>query len=516
MRVILPLKTLTWATGGPSLLQAEGPYRTADRDRTMTDLASIRQELTHHGQDHLLRYYDELSPAEQAGLREQIATVDFGQIDEWMERYVRNTPRFAPAGDIAPAEIVPAKPTDPSAARRHAEARIRGQELIEAGKVAAFVVAGGQGTRLGYEGPKGCLAATPVTHKPLFQVFAEQILAASRRTGRSVPWYVMTSPINDVATQAFFRQHDFFGLDRGDVFFLTQGTVPAIGLDGKLLLAEKGALGSSPNGHGGSLLALRESGALDDMAARGVELISYFQVDNPLVRGIDPLFLGLHDMLAAEMSAKVLPKRDPMEKLGNVCVADGKVRVIEYSDMPEELARACTDDGRLRFSAGSIAIHALSRSFVERLTADGKCDLPLHRAEKKVPHIGEDGRTVVPDRPNAVKLEMFVFDALPLARQTLIMETIRSEEFSPIKNAEGEDSLTTSLHDQVRRAAGWLEECGIAIPRDADGQIAAAIEISPLYADSAEALAEKVPADLKISAGQNLYLGSPGQTGGGQ
>lgn len=480
----------------------------------MTDLASVRQELTRHGQEHLLRFWDELSASQQSALLEQLAEMDFDLIDEWIEKYVRNKTQTTLVGEILPAEIVPAIPPDEPSTELYNKAKEQGLGLIAAGKVAAFVVAGGQGTRLGYEGPKGCLQATPVTHKPLFQVFAEQILAASRRAGRTIPWYIMTSTTNDVVTRAFFRQNSFFGLDEADVFFLVQGTTPAIGFDGKLLLGSTDSVATSPNGHGGCVSALQRSGALKDMAARGVELISYFQIDNPLVRCIDPLFLGLHDLRKAQMSAKVLAKRDPMEKLGNVCINNGMVTVIEYSDMPEDLARACTEDGHLRFSAGSIAIHVLSRSFVERLTVSGKCKLPFHRAEKKVAYVDDSGVVINPTEPNAVKLEMFVFDALSLAERTLIFETIRSEEFSPIKNTEGEDSLTTCLHDQIRRAADWLEDCGLAVPRDADGQVAAAIEISPLYADSPKALSDKVDKNLQISAGQNLYLGSRGQTGG--
>jgi UDP-N-acetylglucosamine/UDP-N-acetylgalactosamine diphosphorylase len=260
---------------------------------------------------------------------------------------------------------------------------------------------------------------------------------------------------------------------------------------------------------------MRKSGALKNMAERGVEVISYFQVDNPLVDCIDPVFIGLHSLAGAEMSAKALPKRDPMEKLGNFCVSDGDVHVIEYSDMPEDLACKTTDDGRLKFSAGSIAIHIISREFVERLTEGGRCKLPWHRADKKVPYIDpETGEQVQPEDPNAVKLEMFVFDAMPLAEETVIYETKREEEFSPIKNAEGQDSPATSLHDQVRMWANWLEEAGVSVPRDADGQIAAAIEISPLFADSAEALAAKVDTSISISAGQSFYLGSRGQIGG--
>ncbi|MCY2929137.1 MAG: UDPGP type 1 family protein [Planctomycetota bacterium] len=473
----------------------------------MPNLQTVRRMLEAHGQGHLLGHYESLTPPEQAALVSQIATIDFDQLDEWIAQYVLKAPAAAIPPDIAPPKIEPRKPADEAARARHAKAIARGRELLAQGKVAAFVVAGGQGTRLGYEGPKGCFEVTPGKHKPLFQVFAEQILAASRSAGRPVPWYIMTSPANDVPTRAFFRRNGYFGLKEADVVFLTQGTLPAIGLDGKVLLAGPGELALSPDGHGGSLRALRASGALADMARRGVELISYFQVDNPLVRCLDPLFLGLHDLAGAEMSAKALPKRDPMEKLGNFCLVSGKVTVIEYSDLPEALARATGPDGRLRFSAGSIAIHVLGRSFVERLTADGRCQLPLHRAEKKVPFVDASGTLVKPETPNAVKLEMFVFDAMPLAKACVILETDRSEEFSPVKNADGADSPATCLHDQVRRAARWLAKAGVAVPRDADKKVAAAIEISPLFADCPDQLAKAVDPKLTITAGQNLYLG---------
>ena len=473
----------------------------------MEKLDTIRKTLAEAGQEHLLSHYDALSASEAAALLDQIAAMDFDELDGLIERYVRRDPAVEISSDIVPPEIVPAKPSDPAVRAEHEQAVARGEQMLAEGKVAAFVVAGGQGTRLGYEGPKGCFKATPVRGKPLFQVFAEQILAAGRRAGKPVPWYVMTSPTNDVVTRAFFRQHEWFGLDEKDVFFLVQGTIPAISFNGKLLLARPGTLAVSPDGHGGSLPALRNSGALAEMAARGIELISYFQADNPLVRCVDPLFLGLHGLRGAEMSAKCLPKRDPLEKLGNFCVVDGRTTVIEYSDLPEDLARATAEDGRLRFSAGSIAIHVLSRSFVERLTADGRCELPLHRAEKTVPCLDESGQLVEPDEPNAVKLEMFVFDAMPLADRTVILETDRSEEFSPIKNAQGPDSPATSLHDQVRRAAAWLEDAGVSVPRDADGQVAAAIEISPLLAETAERLAEVVDPNLTVTPGESVYLG---------
>ncbi len=473
----------------------------------MADIASIRTTLAAHGQEHLLAFYDELDQAGRAQLLGQLEAIDFEEIDALIEQYVRHEPTVEMPREIAPPPIAPAEPTDAATRQRYAKARTLGERLIREGKVAAFVVAGGQGTRLGYDGPKGCLGVTPVKRKSLFETFAEQIRASAERFGGPVPWYIMTSPANDAPTRAFFAENDYFGLGRDEVFFFPQGTMPAIGMDGKLLLAAKDSLALSPDGHGGSLTALNRSGALADMARRGVEYISYFQVDNPLVRCVDPLFIGLHAMDGAEMSAKALPKREPLEKLGNFCMADGRTLVIEYSDLPEELAYATGPDGKLKFWAGSIAIHVISRSFVERLTRGGlSAGLPFHRANKKVPCVDAKGHRVEPTEPNAVKLEKFIFDALPMAESAVVLETRRLEEFSPVKNASGPDSLQTSLHDQVRRAAAWLEDAGVAVPRDADGQVACAIEISPLRALDAEQLQARLDKPLQLKPGQEVYL----------
>ncbi len=255
----------------------------------------IQQNLERHNQGHLLRFYDQLPPEGQAALLEQIARLDLAKLERLVEQYVRQAPSMAIGGRIEPPAIIPARPGEGGGAKLHADGRRVGEEVLRAGKVAAFVVAGGQGTRLGYEGPKGCLECTPVAKKPLFQLHAEKILAASRRYGVTIPWYVMTSPANDVVTRAFFRRNRFFALGEGNVFFLVQGTMPALDLEGKVLLAAPGELSLSPNGHGGSLEAQgwRRPGGHGE--AR-VEYISYFQVDNPLVKAVDPLFIGLHAM----------------------------------------------------------------------------------------------------------------------------------------------------------------------------------------------------------------------------
>jgi UDP-N-acetylglucosamine/UDP-N-acetylgalactosamine diphosphorylase len=287
--------------------------------------------------------------------------------------------------------------------------------------------------------------------------------------------------------------------------------MPAFSTDGRMLLAEKDSLALSPDGHGGSLRALQRSGALADMRRRGVEHLSYFQVDNPLVYCIDPLFLGLHALTGSEMSSKTVPKANPLEKVGNFCVADGVLQVIEYSDLPEELAKQTNPDGSPRFNNGSIAIHALSVAFVERLNAGGSLNLPWHRAEKKVPYVNERGESVKPDKPNAVKLEQFVFDAIPLARNAIVYTTDRAEEFSPVKNAEGTDSPATCRRDQIRRAARWLAEAGVTVPTK-DGEPDATLEISPLYAVSPAQLKER-GTKVKITNGVVAYFGSNGVEG---
>jgi UDP-N-acetylglucosamine/UDP-N-acetylgalactosamine diphosphorylase len=362
---------------------------------------------------------------------------------------------------------------------------------------------------LGYRGPKGCFKISPIRNKPLFQLFAEAILAARRRHNAAVPWYIMTSPGNDSKTREFFEHHRFFDLPKDDVVFFCQGVMPAFSQDGLILLESKHSLALSPDGHGGTLLALRRSGALHDMSRRGVTVISYFQVDNPLAKPVDPLFLGLHDTGESEMSSKAVSKADDLERVGNFVRMDGKVQIIEYSDLPEELARRKNDKGLRAFDAGSIAIHALDVSFVERLTADETVfALPWHRADKKVAYVDpRSGKLVEPDGPNAVKLETFIFDAIPLARNPIVYQTLRREEFSPVKNATGVDSAETARRDMVLRATRWLEQVGVEVPRQADGQPNAIVEIDPLFALDAHALAERKSEIPDIRPGTEVYVG---------
>jgi UDP-N-acetylglucosamine/UDP-N-acetylgalactosamine diphosphorylase len=315
----------------------------------------------------------------------------------------------------------------------------------------------------------------------------------------------MTSPLNHSETIKIFEANDYFGLDKSDVLMFQQGTNPNFGVDGRILLAEKGRIATSPDGHGGSLRALYKSGAVADMQERGIEQISYWQIDNPLINIFDPLFIGLHALEGAEMSSKSLVKAHPMEKVGNFCLVDGKVTVIEYSDLPEDQANRRNADGSLTFELGSIAIHIISVEFVEKLNRDG-FGLPIHRAFKKIPRVDEKGNPVLPSEPNGVKLETFVFDALSLAEKSIILQTIRSEEFAPTKNATGDDSPEVTRRMMIERAAGWLEAAGVEVPRKPDGSVDCAVEIAPSFALYKEDVAAKADQIGPIEPGDWLYL----------
>ncbi len=473
-------------------------------------LAVLRRRLGEVGQEHVLRFYDELTDEQRRSLLAQVASLDLEAVPDLVERYVKNKPRFDLPADLRPAPYYPNDPAAPGRTWDKASYRSKGEGLLREGKVAAFTVAGGQGSRLGYDSPKGCLAAGAVTGKPLFAIFAETLLAGARRFGRPIPWYIMTSPLNHEPTAAFFREHANFGIDGTNVRFFPQGVMPSLDArTGRILLAAKGELATNPDGHGGSIKALHASGALADMQHRGVEHISYFQVDNPLVALIDPVFLGLHAFApdsSSQMSSKMIPKVYPEERLGVFCSVGGRTEVIEYSDLPMELQRQRLPDGSLRFPAGSIAVHAMSVAFVHRLNTDASFSLPYHRAEKRVACIDPDtGAPIEPAAANAVKLERFVFDALPLCDRSIVYETDRIEEFAPIKNASGVDSVASSRQVQTLRAARWLEAAGVKVPRKPDGTPDCTLEISPRTALFAEELMG-CPLPREIERGAALAL----------
>jgi UDP-N-acetylglucosamine/UDP-N-acetylgalactosamine diphosphorylase len=451
----------------------------------------LKQRLWQHGQEHVLAGWDRLSDDGRAGLAGQLAGLDLPQLRRLYE--ARDEAAFVP-----PPEKIQMVPVI-RAGVGEAPARARGEEALRRGQAAVVLVAGGQGSRLGFEHPKGLFPIAPLTGRSLFQIHAEKVLALGRRYGKTPPFLVMTSDATHDETVDFFGKNRLFGLPADGVAFFRQGTMPALDMQtGRLLMEAPHRLFSSPNGHGGTLTALADCGLLDRLARRGVTQVFYFQVDNPLVKVADPAFLGHHLAADAEVSSKVIPKAGPADKLGIFVLVDGRCMIIEYSDLPAELARRTDEQGRLWLWAGSPAIHLFSVDFLRRITR-GEARLPFHVARKKVPHVDEQGRPVQPEKENALKFEMFIFDALPMAERWTVVETPRDDEFAPVKNATGVDSPQTAKQLMSDQAARWLEAAGGRVPRGADGHAALPLEVSPLFALDAEEFARKVPAGTEVS-----------------
>lgn len=468
---------------------------------TKSDLLA---QLEPTGQQHLLHYWDELSDVERAELTDQIEGVDFpllrslyaGEVDQpdWHELSRRAEPppaiRLAEreAGEAGSLGILPA------------DAQRSGIEALKAGRVGVILTAGGQGSRLGFDLPKSLYPIGPVSGASLLQIHVEKIRALSRRHQVAIPLYLMTSPATHEDTVKFVLENDRFGLSADELTIFCQGTMPAVDIQtGKLLLSDKHQLFLSPNGHGGTVAALHETGALADMEARGVDTLFYLQVDNPLAPICDAQFLGYHLLAGSELTSLAVAKQSPGEKVGNFATIDGKLHVIEYSDLPDDVAEKRDAQGELIFWAGSIAIHVFDRKLFQRAQSSTST-LPYHIARKKVSHLPPGGARVEPNEPNALKFERFIFDLLPEADNPIVVEFAEAECFAPLKNAPGapkdtEEYVQQLMCGQHRR---WLEAAGATVAENAQ------VEISPLFAVDAEGVAERV--DAGQSFGANQYL----------
>jgi len=453
----------------------------------------LRARFADAGQAHLLEGLELLGPEQRARYFEQLAAVDL-ELVALQSALLSSKAEAAPAPTLEPPQTFPLA-RDHGLERRALEARRAGEVLLEQGRVAFLLVAGGQASRLGYDGPKGAFEIGPVSRRSLFEIHARRVAAVRARYRVRVPWYVMTSPANHEATRAFFESRRYFGLDAGDVVFFAQAMIPAMDLRGRILRSAAGELFLAPNGHGGVLLALERSGALADARRRGIEQFSYFQVDNPLARPADPLFLGLHAQEGAGMSSKVVAKRDAAEKVGVLGSSGGRLGCIEYSDLPAPLREARDAAGRLRFGAGNIGMHLLRLDFVENLTRGG-LHLPWHLARKQM-RVWEAGELV---QREGVKFEAFVFDALGESPSSVTLEVERREEFSPVKNASGEDSPHSARADLCRLHASWVMQAGLELPPpDASGLHP--VEVDPLIAEDAEQFLARRPQPLVTERG---------------
>ncbi|MCX5772645.1 MAG: UTP--glucose-1-phosphate uridylyltransferase [Candidatus Hydrogenedentes bacterium] len=473
--------------------------------------AEARALLEKHGQEHLLEFYPSLDRSRQRALLRHIDAIDFHLMTRLIDQWVLHEPPPEEFSRIEPVPLIPKASANPHAA----EAIEAGEEALRQGRVGLFLVAGGQGTRLGFAGPKGAYPIGPVSSKSLFEFHAEKIHNLQARYGCTLPWYIMTSEANHDDTRRFFSQNGHFGLDPANIMFFNQRMVPCVDMRGKFMLSAPDRLASNPNGHGGCIPALVETGALQDARNRGVDMFSYFQVDNWAVKVADPYFIGIHVQRGAEMSSKNHRKNHARESVGVHCLCDGVYHVIEYTELdlyPQLLETK--SNGTPLHAAGNPAIHILSAGFIERVYNDYD-HFPWHRAHKKIPYVDRNGKLVEPNAPNGYKFETFVFDALRFIRhEPVAVEIERPGEYTPIKEYDGDNSVLAAWRCMNEYWAEWLEAAGSPVPRDANGNVTIKLEISPQFALTKEEFIQKARprgAGKKWPTHHHLAIGPHGQ-----
>ena len=433
-----------------------------------TEKRSIQRIFKYH-QEHILHFWDELSEQEQKHLLEIAGAINFRKIQKYY-KIAKTENKPINFSLLEPSDYV--KQND----ERREKFYQLGSEALKSGKVAFLTVAGGQASRLGFDLPKGCFRISPITQKSLFQIFAEKILFYSNLYNQPLKWFIMTSIDNFKTTVDFFSQNNYFNLDKKNVFFFKQGINPTVTSEsGDLILKNKSELFMNPNGHGGILGALTSQGYISQMEHLGIEYLSYFQVDNPLINMADPYFIGCHIDENSNISTKVIRKEFAEEKLGiamQECKST-KRKIVEYSDIPEKIMKQQDENGNLLFNMGSTGIHIFSVSFIKKASSK----LPIHIANKEMtlPNINNSDN---PEKKISVlKFETFVFDTIPLAKKAIFFETSRNEEFFPLKNKTGTDSIETCIDGQINLYRSWLKDLGC---KDIDK--IERCEISPLFA----------------------------------
>lgn len=463
---------------------------------TEAELKELRERYEKAGQEQVFAFYDELKSPEKATLYQQLANVDPDHINKITDKALNPTkhaeqsenepkePQFEQLPEEATCSAIDSKDEDLD---KWYES---GLQLISENKVALVLMAGGQGTRLGSSAPKGCYNIGLPSGKSLFQLQGERIWKLQQLAKKAhskeevvIPWYIMTSGPTRKPTEAFFEEHKYFGLNRNNVVFFEQGTLPCISNEGKIMLESKSKVAVAPDGNGGLYQALINSGAVQDMSKRGIEHIHAYCVDNCLARVADPTFIGFSASKKVDIATKVVRKRDAKESVGLILQKNGKPDVVEYSEIDAAMAEAKDpkDSSLLKFRAANIVNHYYSYSFLESIP-EWAHKLPHHVARKKIPCVdtsSKEGTQIKPEKPNGIKLEQFVFDCFPFLSMDKFasMEVKREDEFSPLKNASGEDSPESSRKDILDQGKRFLVGAGATVT--SEGQDAG-VEVSPL------------------------------------
>ncbi len=389
---------------------------------------AIKNILKKYGQEHLEEYYQKLDEEKRQLLLNQIEKIDFELINNLYNNTKKETKQNQ--DEITPIEYLDKyKLYDDYKYYENI-----GEKAIREGKLAVVTMAGGQGTRLGHNGPKGTYDIGLESHKSLFELLGDYIKEQEKKYNVTIPWFIMTSKENDKQTQNFFEKNKYFGFQKGkNLFFFIQGELPMIDTEGKILIGEDGLIKEAADGHGGIYESLVKSGMTKKMQEMGIKWVFIGGVDNCLVKMVDPVLMGIAIDKGVTVACKSVVKANPHEKVGVFCKRNGKPNVIEYSEITEEMAEATDSDGELLYGESHILCNLFSIDAIERMGAN---PLPYHVAYKKAKYIDKNGKLVEPDSPNAYKFEAFLFDAFGEVDEMAVLRVKREEEFAPVKNAD--------------------------------------------------------------------------------
>lgn len=472
--------------------------------------------LKHHNQEHLIQFYDHLDEADQHKLTNEIQSIDFKDLTEKFLQTKSYSTKLSSKLDSCMQPIASELKGSYQNSSKEQLDRYEsiGLRAIAAGEVAVVLLAGGQGTRLGVNYPKGMYSVGLPSEKTLFQLQAERLRRVQElasvvvetdgtdsSSSKSVPWYIMTSENTHTKIKDYFAEKQFFGLEGKDVKFFEQGTLPCLTMDGKLLLDQKNKISRAPDGNGGLYKAILEKKVLEDMASRRIKFVHVYCVDNILIRIADPVFIGFCIEKQANCAAKVVRKTEPDEQVGVICRVNEKYQVVEYSEISEETRNLRDENGDLAYNAGNICNHFLTFEFLEEVCKHHEKNLTHHIAEKKINYIDDTGILKKPTFKNGIKLEKFIFDIFPFSKKFAIWEVVRRDEFSPLKNGKndsGDNEVTCRKHI-LEQHARWMESAfenaGVPLKRlGTDIEF----EISPLVSYSGEGLETYAEADLSI------------------
>lgn len=385
-----------------------------------------------YGQEHILRYYPELDDKEKTDLLSQISLIDFSVLEN-----LGGSDASAARGEFEPLGAV----TVEEIACKSDSYRSAGLKAIREGKVAAVLLAGGQGTRLGFDKPKGMFNIGIDRELYIFECLINNLLDVVKAADAWVPLYIMTSEKNNADTVEFFRSKDYFGYSPEHIRFFIQDMAPSVDTNGKIYMEGPAKISMSPNGNGGWFSSLVRAGLLEDIKTRGVEWLNVFAVDNVLQRIADPLFVGAVIESGLQSGGKVVSKADPEERVGVLCLEDGMPSIVEYYEMTDEMRTRLDENGRLAYRYGVILNYLFNIAKLEQIVNE---KMPVHVVSKKIPYMDENGSLISPSSPNGYKFETLVLDMVHMQDSCLAYEVVREKEFAPVKNPTGVDSVESA------------------------------------------------------------------------